>query len=224
MTVVERGKLGRRRASEVSARTAILAHAVEAFALRGYDGVSIREICSEAGANIAMISYHFGSKLELWEACVDMLAERIAPTVQEIRETLDTVADYHDRLRLAVRKFIELNVTYPSLGLFIHQEAVQVGRRQAHVSRRLIAPFHEITVPLLQDGMSRGLIRQQDPSLLFFMAGTSIACIINARALVQSLGDGLVDEDRFLDNLCQGVLALFQGCDGEHPHEKRGRG
>jgi AcrR family transcriptional regulator len=36
------------------------------FAERGFDGVSVRDIVQEAGANLAAISYHFGSKGDLF--------------------------------------------------------------------------------------------------------------------------------------------------------------
>ena len=38
------------------------------FAADGYDGASVRAICSQAGANIAAIKYHFGHKLGLYQA------------------------------------------------------------------------------------------------------------------------------------------------------------
>jgi AcrR family transcriptional regulator len=33
------------------------------FADRGYQATTIREICGEAGANVAAVNYHFGDKL-----------------------------------------------------------------------------------------------------------------------------------------------------------------
>ena len=48
-------------------RTKILDAAERLFADHGYDGVSLRQITTEAGVQLAMVNYHFGSKTGLWE-------------------------------------------------------------------------------------------------------------------------------------------------------------
>ncbi len=47
-------------------RARLLKAAVEVFSERGYEESTIREICTRAGANVALIHYHFGDKLELY--------------------------------------------------------------------------------------------------------------------------------------------------------------
>src|SRR5262245_8982557 len=51
-------------------RDALLDAAESLFSERGYASVGIREIADRAGANIAGIKYHFGSKSELYLATV----------------------------------------------------------------------------------------------------------------------------------------------------------
>lgn len=46
----------------------ILDVAEELFALRGYDGVTLRQIASGAGVDVALASYHFGKKQDLFNA------------------------------------------------------------------------------------------------------------------------------------------------------------
>lgn len=47
---------------KVDTRTSILTAAEKLFSEQGYEGTSTRQIAREAGANMAMISYYFGSK------------------------------------------------------------------------------------------------------------------------------------------------------------------
>ena len=51
-------------------RSQLLAAATPLFARKGLHGVSVRELARSAGANLAMISYHFGGKDGLYAAVV----------------------------------------------------------------------------------------------------------------------------------------------------------
>lgn len=54
----------------------ILSAATKLFAHKGFDAVSVREICKEANANLCLISYNFGGKQELYNAIIDDLIEK----------------------------------------------------------------------------------------------------------------------------------------------------
>lgn len=62
--------------SDKNSKEKILSTATKLFAKKGFNGVSIREICKEAGVNICMISYYFGGKKELYSGIIDNLIER----------------------------------------------------------------------------------------------------------------------------------------------------
>ena len=54
----------------------ILNSATKLFAHKGFDAVSVREICKDAEVNLCMISYYFGGKKELYNAIIDDLIEK----------------------------------------------------------------------------------------------------------------------------------------------------
>ncbi len=56
-------------------RDRILDVAEELFALHGYDGVTLRQIAKGAGVDVALASYHFGKKLDLFNAVFERRAE-----------------------------------------------------------------------------------------------------------------------------------------------------
>ncbi|WP_017607649.1 TetR/AcrR family transcriptional regulator [Nocardiopsis xinjiangensis] len=58
-------------------RTQILDAAERLFAERGYRGTSVRAITDLAGANLAAVGYHFGSKAELMAAVARRVIEPI---------------------------------------------------------------------------------------------------------------------------------------------------
>lgn len=62
----------RRPRDSEATREAILTAAVAAFAERGYDGASTREIAGAAGIDTRLITRYFGSKEVLFEQCVEL--------------------------------------------------------------------------------------------------------------------------------------------------------
>ena len=58
-------------------RERLLATAEELFATRGIDAVSVRDITEAAGANIAAVNYHFGSRRGLIDAIVERHADAL---------------------------------------------------------------------------------------------------------------------------------------------------
>jgi AcrR family transcriptional regulator len=64
-------------ARDVATRKRLLVAATELFAARGFEHVGVREICREAGANVASVNYHFGGKARLISAVIDAALETV---------------------------------------------------------------------------------------------------------------------------------------------------
>lgn len=56
------------KAEDADIKTRILNAARKLFAVQGFEGTTVRQICEEAGANIALVSYHFGGKEKVFGA------------------------------------------------------------------------------------------------------------------------------------------------------------
>ncbi|MCC7063110.1 MAG: TetR family transcriptional regulator [Planctomycetes bacterium] len=74
--------------SGADTKTEILDAAEQLFAEFGYAATSLRQITTAAGANLAAVNYHFGSKEELAKA---VLARRIGPINDERLQRLDAL-------------------------------------------------------------------------------------------------------------------------------------
>ncbi len=69
-----------RRTRRTDARQRVLEAAEELFAKHGFDAVSIRDITSRCGANVAAINYHFGGRDKLVE---EVMLRYVEPINQE---------------------------------------------------------------------------------------------------------------------------------------------
>src|ERR1700724_3727441 len=65
-----------RREAGQRTREGLLAAALDLLALRGLEGVTLREITDNARANVSAVSYHFGSLKALCDAAIEQALER----------------------------------------------------------------------------------------------------------------------------------------------------
>ena len=56
------------------------------FAQYGYHGVSVKKITEEAGANSALVSYHFGGKAQLYRKVLEQQAEKLLRLAEILKE------------------------------------------------------------------------------------------------------------------------------------------
>lgn len=86
-------------------RDRVLEAAGRLFAERGFNHVSIRDICEEAGSNVASVNYHFGDKLGLYRELIGAVAEgmhraKVAALEAGAEQTPE------ERLRAYIRHFL----------------------------------------------------------------------------------------------------------------------
>lgn len=77
-----------RREAGARTQTRLLDAALDLLAERGEDGVTLRELTDAAEANVAAVSYHFGSLKLLCEAAIEDALERYLDAQQEAIGTL----------------------------------------------------------------------------------------------------------------------------------------
>ena len=70
--------------------------ALDLLAERGEDGVSLRELTGAAEANVAAVSYHFGSLQSLCDAAVEYALERYLAAQEDAIESLAEDASLED--------------------------------------------------------------------------------------------------------------------------------
>jgi AcrR family transcriptional regulator len=202
---VRRGR-GRPRKSENPKQDEILRAALRAFAHGGYEGTNLRGIAADADVDVALIAHHFGSKLDLWKATVDSLATRLLDLTDEMSGASND-ADVAGRIRRALRRYIETVSDMPELGMFVTQEMQLSGERRDYVYDRLVRPRHDQLVPLIREAIAAGVIRPQDPDLLFFLLVTSISTSMAVRPLIARFSEAARSVKHFRDALEQSVMA-----------------
>lgn len=98
-------RIDRRRAPETAAK--ILDAAESLFSLRGFYGVSLRDIAGAAKVQVALTHYHFGSKEALFRAVVDRRAdEHVRCLAEALDQALTVQGSRTERRKAIIRAFI----------------------------------------------------------------------------------------------------------------------
>ena len=85
---MEAAKTDQRREAGLRTRTRLMDSALDLLAKRGEDAISLREVTGAAEANVAAVSYHFGSLKSLCDAAVEYALERYLAAQEEAVSTL----------------------------------------------------------------------------------------------------------------------------------------
>ncbi|WP_448211115.1 TetR/AcrR family transcriptional regulator [Colwellia sp. MEBiC06753] len=89
----------------MSTKNKILDAAEELFAVKGFNGTSLREITSQAEVNLAAVNYHFGSKKELIKAVMSRYMNELAPKLE--RSLIDVMNDSELNLHKVFSAFVQ---------------------------------------------------------------------------------------------------------------------
>lgn len=147
----------------------LLDRALEMFAERGFEAMSVRELARELGVSHNLIPQRIGSKERLWFQAVDRGFGALAIALAQVIQSMEEEADDVVRLRALVVGFIEANAQRPALLQVINQEATSPGPRLEHLFTEYIDPVREFGAGLLARLHAEGRVRSANADLLYFL-------------------------------------------------------
>jgi AcrR family transcriptional regulator len=125
------------------------------FARHGYDGTSVRMLTAEAGANLGAITYHFGSKRELYDRVVESV---VVPLAERVEAVVAGGGDVLSRTEAVVRAYFEYLAENPELPQLMMQE-LALGGEPAAVLAAPLKRVHGALTSLVGEGQERGEVR-----------------------------------------------------------------
>ena len=176
--------------SDINSKEKILKSVIKLFAQKGYDAVSIREICKDAGCNICMISYYWGGKQELYNGIIENLLEaqmHFASSfidfnkkpedlsreekIKLLELILDKCVDFfyanitNDLILILLREQQKNNITSPKLLKYLRKLlACILGKKETdrEVILKTVFILSQINSPKILPAFSLSLLGQED--------------------------------------------------------------
>lgn len=144
-------------------RASILESATEVFMESGFSGARVDDIALRAGANKAMIYYHFGSKLGLYRA---VLLRLFAGVLEEIDRLRQSDLGPEARLRGLYTRVAHHLKEKPALPHIVLREILAGGKSMDAEASRTLGQILGFVNETLQDGVRTGVFRPVHPFLL----------------------------------------------------------
>lgn len=199
-------------------RQAILDVAETAFAENGIAGTSVRSILAAAGANVAAVHYHFGSKERLVEQVFRRRSEKIAH--ERIRGLKRALADPDTtwRLERIIRAFLESGFTggdTPEGAARFARLRARISTEDTELARRLLAESFDASSRQFIAALAAALPDLDEAAIAWrfhAMLGVMVYTMANP-GRIQKLTDGACDPSDYLeavDRLVPIVAAMFR--------------
>jgi len=145
-------------------RASILEAAEKLFSELGYEGASTRQIAKEAGANMAMINYYFGSKEGVF---MEIMGQRVSDFKHQLKEINEMDATVMEKLLLVVERYasrILCNLTFHKM----MQRELSLPQRPEMFSTIKSAMLENMLVieGIITEGIEEGTFRKVDVRML----------------------------------------------------------
>jgi AcrR family transcriptional regulator len=199
-----------------STRDRILDAAERQFATHAIEEVTLRDVTSAAGVNLAAVHYHFGSRDDLLRA---ILVRRMTPLLEERKRRLSFLpreGTVHEKIEHIVRAFIEPSMEYDCsndnylVHRLITRLAIYEERDPIDLFQFTLADTHAKFLDALT-GVLPDLDRERLGYRFEFMLGLlSHATALRARLIgADHEIHGIATPDRLLLELIASTIAVF---------------
>lgn len=181
-----------RKAAEIpeDTRAKLLEAAGQVFAEVGFQGATVRDICTKAGANVAAVNYHFGDKMGLY---IETLRQSMGAAAGGILAQQVAGGDPRHALRAAIRMLVVRIHTTERAAWYVRimaHEMVQPTPALDRVVKEVIGPNYG----RLRQLVSRIIDKPPDDDVTRMCAHTIIGQVlhyVHARPVIARLWPGL---------------------------------
>ena len=172
--------------SALPTREVILDTAERLFALRGVDGVALRDLAREMNLTAPSLYNHFPSKQALYEA---VLERGLQPILQAVAEAWHPGALRPEQMRATVDKLTTHLATHPHLARLLQRALLEEGGSVQKLIARWVTPLYREGIAVIGETASEaGWEAEEIPHLTLGLFGMMFSYFTNAASLQSVTG------------------------------------
>jgi TetR/AcrR family transcriptional regulator, regulator of cefoperazone and chloramphenicol sensitivity len=166
-------------------RGRLLDAAKDLFAERGFEDVTVRDICRAADVNLALVNYHFGDKFGLYFEVVNEAIASIRAFNEQAMNAPDG-ASAEDRLRHFIRALLQRFFTFKADAMWVHKLLQhELGRPTSAATRIMqeaMAPRLRYLAAVVTELLG---CTKKDPRVMQCVASVHGLCLVYSRMVLQ---------------------------------------
>ncbi len=176
--------------SKVSKAEEIVAVATALFAERGYEGVSVRDICSVMGGNCSIISYYFGGKAGLYR---EVMKRQFQAWEKVLDEAPLNGPDPKRDFEAVCQAALNLRRTLPSFSGLMMRESAFPGPIFLEIQQEHDNRYGARLTEMIRNGQRRGVFKS---SVRAEQVAHSLTLLLKA-----PLGEARTNEEDFFETI-----------------------
>lgn len=193
-------------------RQVLVETAERLFAERGFEAVSVRELAAEAGVNVAMVSYYFGSKEGLFEAVIE---NKIPRTRTRLEHLVQSDLTPWEKLSQTIDIYVDAMLSTHAFSRVIMREmSLQQRPEFVRMITDQIRRNMEIIRGFIHEGTEKGHFRYVDEELTLATIFGTISTMVHSTplvcAMIQGADEGLIFSEPHKSRLKTHLKAVLQ--------------
>lgn len=191
----------------------LLSAAKKIFAERGYSGATVKDIASEAGVNISLISYHFKGKDGLYRACLEPFGKARLAFAERILTSPESLNDMKTKLRLWAEHFLECHIEEQEVTTILHRECVNDRQVTRELFENTFLKIFQTLVKFVASAKKQDLLRDDvDPHIAAGLFYGSLIHIGRTDKLQQEFFGKSITDPKYRNQIIEhAVQTLLKG-------------
>jgi AcrR family transcriptional regulator len=180
------------RKSKMTKKEIIIESAIKLFGVKGFEGTSVREIATDAGVNVAMINYYFGSKEKLFESVVEYRTSFLRGVFSELvnNKKLSQI----EKIDFMIEQLIERKFSDAKFSRLLHRElSLELRPQMRSAIINILLRNIDSVKTIIKNGIKDGVFQPVDIELTVTTVLGTIHYLLTS------------------DNMCQKILGKKEG-------------
>lgn len=200
---------------EYTTKSRLLQAGITVFSNHGFSGGSIRQIVELADTNIAAVTYHYGSKKQLWQATFTHLQDRLIEAIFVDEAKWRGMMPY-DRVKNTMGNYVRFCARYPELHRITMFESIHGGEMFDWINEQKLALFSSKSIEWASLAQQEGACSSGISAihLHFIVTHASNSVFLMAPHIKATFGID-VFEDEQIERFTDSIVTLFLNNDPE---------